>query len=63
MKIKKQQKNTKNAVSAAKKSENHSEAISYIKSAIEVLGESAKNGDVLAKESIANLSVVLFELK
>lgn len=33
----------------------------YIKSAIDALGEVAKD-DVLAREAIANLSVVLFDL-
>lgn len=41
----------------------YAEAIDYIHSAIEALGEDAKNGDVIAKDSIVNLSVVLFDLK
>ena len=63
MKIKKTQKSSVDVVEATSKPDARSEAISYIKSAIEVLGDSAKSGDILAKESIANLSVVLFDLK
>ena len=40
---------------------NYSEAQKHIKCAIDALGKNAKD-DVLAKESIANLSVVLFDL-
>lgn len=40
----------------------YDDAIFHIKSAIECLGCIAKT-DELAKESIANLSVVLFDLK
>lgn len=40
---------------------NYSEATKHIKCAIDALGKDAKE-DVLAKESIANLSVVLFDL-
>lgn len=39
------------------------EAIEYIKSAISVLGNSAINGDSTSKDAIANLSVILFDLK
>lgn len=38
------------------------EAIEYIRSAIHSLGTNTKD-DVIAKESIANLSVVLLDLK
>lgn len=38
------------------------EAVEYIKSAIHTLGTNAKD-DIVAKEAIANLSVVLFDLK
>jgi len=41
---------------------NRSEAVEYIQSAIHSLGTNAKD-DVVAKESIANLSVILFDLK
>lgn len=37
-------------------------AMKHIKAAIDLLGKDAKT-DVLAKESIANLSVVLLDLK
>lgn len=43
-------------------SADYSEAIGYIHSAISALSTAAKN-DPLAKESIANLSVILFDLK
>lgn len=43
--------------------DNNSEACKYIKSAIDVLGTSARNGDQGAKDAIANLSVILLELK
>lgn len=41
----------------------YNNAICSIQSAIEFLAEDAKNGDEVAKENIANLSVVLLELK
>lgn len=47
--------------SAVKASTSYTEACKYIKSAIDVLGKSAKD-DVLAQESIANLGVVLLDL-
>lgn len=47
----------------ASKCEENATTIAYIKSAIESLGERAKNGDILARESIANLSVVMFDLQ
>lgn len=40
----------------------YEQAISFIKNAIDALGVVAKD-DALARESIANLSVVLFDLK
>lgn len=39
------------------------QAIEYILSAIHALGESALEGDEIAKDSIANLGVVLLDLK
>lgn len=39
------------------------EAVEYIRSAISVLGSSAIKGDTESKEAIANLSVILFDLK
>ena len=44
------------------KSSGRIEAQKYIKSAIECLGKDAKD-DVIARESIANLSVVLLDLQ
>jgi hypothetical protein len=43
--------------------DNKEEACKYIKSAIDVLGDSARNGNAEARNAIANLSVILFELK
>lgn len=40
-----------------------SEAVEYIRSAISVLGESAIAGDTESKDAIADLSVILFDLK
>ena len=39
------------------------EAVEYIRSAISVLGNSAIKGDTQSKDAIANLSVILFDLK
>lgn len=41
----------------------YAKASEHIKSAIEILGTKAKSGDAHAKEVIANLSVVLFDIK
>lgn len=41
----------------------YDEAVEYIQCAISELSKSAKKSDVLARESIANLSVVLMDLK
>ena len=51
------------ASTADNKPNPHKEAIDYIQSAIQALSTEAQNGDSLAKESIANLSVVLLDLK
>lgn len=50
------------AVSAAKEVNHREQANIYIKSAIDELGKVARD-DVLAKEAIANLAVVLLDLK
>lgn len=50
------------AVSATKEVNHREQASIYIKSAIDELGKVAKD-DVLAKEAIANLAVVLLDLK
>lgn len=57
---------SKPAVTAAtepKDTNKYAEATNYIESAIQALSKDAKAGDSLAKESIANLSVVLLDLK
>ncbi len=43
--------------------DNKTEACKYIKSAIDTLGASAIQGDQSAKDAIANLSVILLDLK
>jgi len=53
-------KTQKSGVTAALNSK--TEAVEYIKSAIHTLGATAKD-DIIAKEAIANLSVILFDLK
>ena len=53
------QKNQKNNVTANE----YAKASEHIMCAISALGEKAKNGDSHAKDVIANLSVVLFDLK
>ena len=53
-------KNTK-AVSARADSTKYSEAQKHIKAAIDILAANAKNDEV-AKDNIANLSVVMFDL-
>lgn len=44
-------------------SKNRDEAIDYIMSAISVLGNSAIDGDEIAKDAIANLGVIVLDLK
>lgn len=44
-------------------SKNKDEAKKYIKCAIDALGASAKSGDTIARDALANLSVILFDLK
>lgn len=64
MKIQKTKKSEKqNQNQKITSSRKHDAAVGYIKAAIDALGESAISGDTVAKESIANLSVVLFDLK
>ena len=55
----KNQKNSQNNVNA----DEYAKASEHIMSAISVLGSKAKSGDTHAKDVIANLSVVLFDLK
>ena len=43
--------------------QNYDKAETHIRAAIECLGAEAINGDTKAKESIANLGVVLLDLK
>lgn len=45
------------------KADEYAKASEHIMSAISVLGSKAKSGDAHAKDVIANLSVVLFDLK
>lgn len=50
-------------VKAATEEKATAAAIKNIHAAIDLLGESAKSGNITAKESIANLSVVLLDLQ
>lgn len=43
--------------------DSRAEAQKYIKCAIDALGASAKSGDTIARDALANLSVILFDLK
>jgi hypothetical protein len=43
--------------------DNKAEAKRYIKCAIDTLGASAKDGDIVSRDALANLSVILFDLK
>lgn len=65
MKISKKNDNTKRstqpAVVNSATDSKYAQSKKYIRSAIEALGSVAKD-DVLAREAIANLSVVLFDL-
>lgn len=58
MRIKKPDANINKSV---KSSDSYSDAQKHIKAAIDCLGADAKD-DIVAKESIANLSVVLMDL-
>lgn len=49
--------------SAVRASKDVSEAKKYIKCAIDALGSSAKGGNAVSRDAIANLSVILFDLK
>ena len=60
MKISKKHKSSKSTTPVT--SSKYQEGTDYIKSAITSLGQVAKD-DILAKEAIANLSVILFELQ
>lgn len=51
------------AANPIKANNSYAEAAEYIRSAISALGKSAQKSDVLARESIANLSVVLMDLR
>ena len=55
----KNQKNQKNNVTA----NDYAKASEHIMCAISALGEKAKSGDKQARDAVANLSVVLFDLK
>lgn len=63
MKIMKSKSTVKSATDAIVSKSAYAEAINNIQSAIQALSKAAQDGDALAKESIANLSVVMFDLK
>ena len=56
------QRTKKNSVTS-KTVDNKAEAIRYIKCAIDALGAEVKSGNKDIKASIADLSVILFDLK
>ena len=62
MRISKQQPSESTETLVSGSTKNYDEAQRYIRAAIHSLGKQSKN-DELAKESIANLSVVLFDLQ
>lgn len=43
--------------------DNNAEAKKYIRCAIDALGKQAQSGDTVARDALANLSVILFDLK
>ena len=57
-------KNTSKSVKASSNvnSNKNDAAVQYIRSAMEVLNESAKT-DIVAKEAIENLAVIMFDLR
>lgn len=63
MRIKKNNVEAATVVASESTEAKYADAIASIRSAIEALGSVAKSGDELAKESIANLSVILFDLQ
>lgn len=62
MKITAKSQSTEKANTIVKASEN-TEAIRYIRCAIDALGAAAKAGDKSSKDAIANLGVVLFDIQ
>ena len=63
MKIMKSKSTVNSATDTTISKSAYAEAINNIQSAIQSLSKAAQDGDALAKESIANLSVVMFDLK
>ena len=63
MRIKKNNVEAATVVASESTEAKYADAIASIRSAIEALGSAAKSGDELAKEGIANLSVILFDLQ
>lgn len=62
MTIKKKESNSK-AVKTSVTANDYAEATEYIQCAISALCDAAQKSDVLARESIANLSVILMDLR
>lgn len=61
MRIKSTTTKSKQPIQSAQDS--RSEAMKYVRCAINALGESAKQGDKSSRDAIANLSVVLFDMQ
>ena len=59
----KNQKSQKNQKSLIQSSSDYNKAMEHIMCAISALGDKAKSGDNTARDAVANLSVVLFDLK
>lgn len=52
-----------NQKSSIQSSSDYNKAMEHIMCAISALGDKAKSGDSTARDAVANLSVVLFDLK
>ena len=50
------------ASTEVKATSNYGDAIKYVKAAIDCLGKQGKD-DIVAKENIANLATIMFDLK
>ena len=59
----KNQKSQKNQKLSIQSSSDYNKAMKHIMCAISALGDKAKSGDNTARDAVANLSVVLFDLK
>ena len=53
----------KDSVKKIQSNKDYDKAMEHIMCAISALGDKAKSGDSTARDAVANLSVVLFDLK